>query len=179
MTICAKFKFVSESNIFRGDSWKRERESCKEWNAERYYNALLSSEGRVRGWMKGGGGGVEEVWKSRLNRTPLSERQRISSGEVCWESTGKGGEGGGGGKRPSKQFYRDSGCRVTFFMLDTPFLLLSLSSGDKYGDIIENRRDILDVSFLLRSRMRSGDGGWSFDYSVSCYLRAINVPPFV
>lgn len=101
------------------------------------------------------------------------------SREVCWESTGKGGEGGGGGKRPSKQFYRDSGCRVTFFMLDTPFLLLSLSSGDKYGDIIENRRDILDVSFLLRSRMRSGDGGWSFDYSVSCYLRAINVPPFV
>ena len=27
--------------------------------------------------------------------------------------------------------------------------------------------------------MRSENGGWSFDYSVSCYLGAINVPPFV
>ena len=119
---------------------------------------------------------MEEVWKSRLSRTPLSERQRISSGKVCWESTG---EGERGRKRPSKQFYRDSDCRVTFFMLDTPFLLLSLSLflvwRHKYGNIIENRRGILDVSFALRSRMRSEDGGWSFDYSVSCYLGAINV----
>ena len=122
---------------------------------------------------------MQEVWKSRLSRTPLSERQRISSGKVCWESTG---EGERGRKRPSKQFYRDSDCRVTFFMLDTPFLLLSLSLSlvwrHKYGNIIENRRGILDVSFALRSRMRSEDGGWSFDYSVSCYLEAINVPPF-
>lgn len=49
-TICAKFKFVSESNIFRGDGWKRERESCKEWHAERYYNALLSSERVDESW---------------------------------------------------------------------------------------------------------------------------------
>ena len=35
---------------------------------------------------------MEEVWKSRLSRTPLSERQRISSGEVCWESIGEGEE---------------------------------------------------------------------------------------
>lgn len=92
---------------------------------------------------------------------------------------GKHWRRGGGGKRPSKQFYRDSDCRVTFFMLDTPFLLLSLSLflvwRHKYGNIIENRRGILDVSFALRSRMRSEDGGWSFDYSVSCYLGAINV----
>lgn len=168
MTICAKFKFVSESNIFRGDSWKRERESCKEWNAERYYNALLSSEGRVRGWMKGGGGGVEEVWKSRLNRTPLSERQRISSGEVCWESTGKGGEGGGGGKRPSKQFYRDSGCRVTFFMLDTPFLLLSLSSGDKYGDIIrESKRH---SGCILLATLEDEIWGWWMEFRLLCIV---------
>lgn len=179
MTICAKFKFVSESNIFRGDSWKRERESCKEWNAERYYNALLSSEGRVRGWMKGGdGGGVEEVWKSRLNRTPLSERQRISRSVLGkhWKRRRRGR-----GRKASVKTVLQ-GFRLSSDLLYARYSLsptLSFSSGDKYGDIIENRRDILDVSFLLRSRMRSGDGGWSFDYSVSCYLRAINVPPFV
>lgn len=180
------FKFVSESNI--SESLQESRKECR---MERYYDALLLLRVRdgKRWWETEAGEarrfGVlyerrgasrwkpSKKWKKSGNpdnRAPLRERQRVSSGEVCWESARERRKRGG--KRPSKQFYSDSVLEWSSLCL----ILLPRCAWRPIETFEEVSRYIEESVYRLGRELVVG---WTIGYSVSCYFGAISAAFFV